>query len=231
MRSYINFFLLPLLFFQIQIAFGQENYVTGNVDDAIANLGGRIRTNPFNYVYDGSPYLKDEFLYGEILFNHEWRFTNIPVRYNILFDEMEYKRPDKETIYSLGADTLFDMIYIPEDTFVVSLYEKEMKIIPGFFKLITPGSAALLIKMEVEFREATSETTHEMAMDARFVNNPDQYFVKKAGQPAEYVKNIKKLISHLGNHEEELTTFYKEHKLSSKKEKDLKQIIDYYNSF
>jgi hypothetical protein len=218
MRPYINFFLLPLLLFQILVAFGQENYVTGNVDDVVANLGGRIRTNPFNYVYDGSPYLNDEFLYGEILYNHEWRFVNIPM-------------PDKETIYSLGADTLFDMIYIPEDTFIASIYEKEMKIIPGFFKLITTGNATLLIKMEVEFREATSETTHQMAMDARFINQPDQYFVKKAGQPAEYVKNIKKLINHLGNHEEELTTFSKEHKLSSKKEKDLKQIIDYYNSF
>jgi hypothetical protein len=231
MRYSIKLFLLPVIFFQLQLVYAQENYVPKNLEDAISLLGGRIRTNSFNFVYDGSPYLNEEFLYGELFYNHELKFINIPIRYNILYDEIEYKRPDKETTYSLGADTLFDMIYIPEDTFIVALYEKDMKMVPGFFKLVTSGNATLLIKMEVEFREATSETTHEMAMDARFINKPDQYFIKKTGQPAEYVKNVKKLISQLGNHEEELANYSKKNKLSSKKEKDLQQLIDYYNSF
>lgn len=223
-------FLLPALLYQISIAFGQESYTTGTVDDAISNLGGRIRSNPFNYLYDGSPYRYDEFLYGEIWYNHEWKFINIPLRYNIMFDEVEYKRPDKETVFSLNADTLFDMIYIPEDTFVVALYEKEDKIVPGYFKTIIDGNLTLLGKLEVEFMEATAETTHKMAMDARFVNKPNQYYVKKEGQPAEYVKNVKKLINYLEEHAEELSVYVKEHKLSHKRENDLKQLVDYYNS-
>lgn len=222
--------LLPVLSFQIPVANGQGNYITGTVDDALSNLGGRIRSNPFNYIYDGSPYRNEEFLYGEIWYNHEWKFINIPLRYNIMYDEVEYKKPDKETVYSLVADTLFDMIYIPEDTFVVALYEKDAKIVPGYFKLITDGNTILLGKMEVEFMEATSETTHKMAMDARFVNKPNQYYVKKEGQPAEYVKNAKKLINFLGDHGEELSIYVKDQKLSHKRENDLKQLIDYYNS-
>jgi len=223
-------YLLPVLLFQISFTWAQENYTIGTVDDAASNLGGRIRSNPFNYLYDGSPYRNEEFLYGEIWYNHEWKFINIPLRYNIMYDEMEYKKPDKETVYSLVADTLFDMIYIPEDTFVVALYEKDTKIVPGYFKLITDGNTTLLGKMEVEFMEATSETTHKMAMDARFVNKPNQYYVKNDGQPAEYVKNAKKLINFLGKHTEDLSLYVKEHKLSHKREKDLKQLIDYYNS-
>lgn len=230
MRLTLNFFLLPVFFFPLQQTYAQGNLTSKNIEDAVVTLGGRIRTNSYNFIYVGSPYQNEEFLYGEIFYDNQWRFRDIPMRYNIMFDEIEYKRPDKETIYALEADTLFDMIVISEDTFVVALYEKDMKIKPGFFKPVANGNAALLIKMEVEFKEATSETTHEMAMSARFIIKPDQYYIKKQGHPAEYVKNIKKLIEHLGNHEEEMTAYAKEKKLSSKKENDLKQLIEYYNS-
>ena len=230
MRFRIKFFIVSFVFFQLQQVHAQGNLVPKNVEDAIITLGGRIRTNSFNFVYDGSPFLNEVFEYGEIFYNNEWRFMDIPIRYNILNDEIEYKRPDKETIYALEADTLFNMIIIPEDTFIVSLYEKDMKIKPGFFKLIASGKATLMIKMELEFKEATSETTHEMAMAARFIKKPDQYYIKKQGHLPEIVKNVKKLIEHLGNHQDKLTTYAKEEKLSGKKEKNLKQIVDYYNS-
>jgi hypothetical protein len=208
----------------------QEFISTKNIEEAINMLGGRICTNNFNFIYDGSPNLNDEFVNGEIFHNNQWRYMDIPIRYNIFNDEIEYKPKDKERIYALKPDTLFNMIIIPEDTFIVSLHEKDKGIKPGFFKLLANGKAALLVKMEVEFKEAQSATTHKMAMPAKFLKKPDKYYVKKQGELPINVKNVKKLIEQLGNHQDELTTYAKKEKLSGKKEKELKQLIYYYNS-
>jgi len=201
-----------------------------NAEEAVGILGGRIRTNNFNFDFSGSPYMNDEFSSGEIYYNNQWHFTDIPVRYNIFNDEIEYKKEDKNTIYALKPDTLFNMIIISADTLIVDFYEKNKEIKSGFFKLLNDGEVSLLVKMEVEFIEAQAETTHEMAMPAKFHKKMDQYYVRKQGQVPQMVKNLKKLIESLENHHEELNAYIKQEKLSGRKEKDLKQLIHYYNT-
>lgn len=231
MKTTTCIFLISLLISFCYSGFVRGQYTARNAEDAVSILGGRICNRNFNFEFDGSPYMHDEFIPGAIYYNGEDGFLDVPIRYNIFFDEMEYKQPEKERIYALKPDTLFNMIIILEDTFVVSKYKRENEIARGYFKSHAQGEIALLVKLEIEFREAQKETTHEMAMAARFMKKPDQYYIKLPGGPAHRIKNTKTLIADLGSHDSELTNYAKEHKLSGKKEEDLLELITYFNAF
>jgi hypothetical protein len=223
-------FLVTALLFLCNSGFVQGQYTARNAEDAVAILGGRICNSNFNFEFDGSPYLQDEFIPGAIYYKGQDGFLDVPIRYNIFFDEIEYKEPEKERIYALKPDTLLNRIIILEDTFVVASYQKVDKLIRGFFRSHVIGEISLLVKMEIEFREAQSETTHKMGVPARFMKKPDHYYLKLPAQPARPIKNTRNLISELGSHQEELSGYIKEHKISVKKDKDLAELITYFNS-
>lgn len=230
MKTIDRFFLIAVFFlFYLELP-AQSQYKSHDIVEAVATLGGRICNGNFNFSFDGSPYLADQFALGEIYYNGQDKFTAVPIRYNIFYDEMEYRELDKERIYALKPGEAFDKIIIPEDTFIVAQYKKLNEEKFGFFKIHECGKVSLLVKMDMEFKEAQGETTHEMAQPARFVRKSDEYYLKMPDQPAILIKNAKKMISSLNDHEEELETYQKTHKISGKKEEDLIRLVTYYNS-
>ena len=47
---------------------------------------------------EGSPYLNKEFVEGTIYTNQKNQYNNIPIRYNIYTDELEYRTPDNQIL-------------------------------------------------------------------------------------------------------------------------------------
>ena len=222
--------LCLLISCQLQMVYAQDNYTAKDIKEDIVGIGGRLKTKGLGITYEGSPYLNDDYMSSEIYCNNQSKYLEVALRYNVFTDEMEFKHIDSGKIFTFKPNNSFYMIIIAEDTFIVSSYEKEKNTLLGFFKLVAMGKATLLTKYEMEFEEAHAATTHSVETDAKFKKAKDTYYLKMEDGPAVKIGSAKKLIECFGNHKNELSSYIKNEKISTKKENELKQLVDYSNS-
>jgi hypothetical protein len=185
---------------------------------------------PLEFEFEGSPYLNDEFEKGDVYYNNAWRFSDIPLRYNIYNDEMEYKEEDRATAYSIKPISLINAIVIKKDSFIVANYYEKRKPVACFFKILTSGKVDLLAKLEVEFEEAQPAKPFFAPEPAKFTRRDDKYYIKTSEYEVWKISNIKKLIEMIGEHEKELSQYAKKEKISAGNESELIRFISFYNS-
>jgi len=231
MKVKIWSFLLILLFVQFQNLRAQDiYYLNKEILETLDNLAWRNSAEAPSFDYEGSPYNSDIFVKGDIYYDINWRFPNIPLRYNIFNDEMEFKMEDQETIYAIVPDKRIQKILIQEDTFVVAEYQEKTKVIPGFFKVLATGEIDLLAKFQVDFKEKQPAKALVLPEPAKFIRKDDQYYIRINGNITQKISSIKKIIELIGDHKNELSDYSKKEKISAGNESELIQFISYYNS-
>ncbi len=234
----LNRFLAPIIFFVFSCSFSasaQEIPMTGSTG-AITDflLEAMDKTNT-NWVLDGkredidgSPYLKDDFELGEIELIDNSVFTDILLRYNIYNDEIEYQDGGKN--YSISAKHTLNKITIRDDIFVVEIYESSVGEKQGYFTLLANGEVKLLRKYNMELTDKVPARALQDPEPRKFIRKKDIYYVKEGLKRIHEFSNVKKLIEHLGDHQDELKTFTKKEKISSNNPEELAELINYYNS-
>jgi len=231
MKIKIWSFLLILLFTQFQNLRAQDIYYLNNkILDALDNQIWRKSTEAPSFDFEGSPYDKDIFVKGDIYHGNNKLFQDIPMRYNIFHDEIEFKLEGQETIYAIIPYNKTQKIRIEKDTFVVAKYQKKGKIIPGFFKVLVTGEIDLLAQYQVDFKEEQPAKALVLPEPAKFIRKDDEYYIQINGDIAQKISNIKKLIELIGDHKNELSDYAKKEKISVGNESELIQFISFYNS-
>jgi hypothetical protein len=231
MKVKIWFFLLILLFTQLQYLRAQDiNYINKKILETVDNVAWIKSTEPASFEYEGTPYNKDIFVKGDIYYENNWRYTDIPLRYNIFRDEMEFKIEGRVTIYAIEPDKRIQKILIQKDIFVITDYKEKGKIITGFFKMLATGTIDLLAKLQVDFKEEQPAKAMFDPEPAKFTRRADQYYIKINGDIAKKISNTKKLIDLIGDHKNELSDYAKKEKISASNEFELIQFISFYNS-
>ena len=94
---------------------------------------GRFNTlnAPTEVEIQGSPDLDDSYFKGS-MFLTLGIFTDLEMRYNIYFDQIEFKNQD--SVLALGPDEIVNKIVIGKQTFVVDNFEHKGKIFPTYFE-------------------------------------------------------------------------------------------------
>ena len=100
---------------------------------------------------EGTPYLNDEFIAGSIYTVMKHQYVDIPLRYNIYNDNIEFKSGDK--IQALAAPEIVERIKFGEYQMVYIPYSNLKKIRKGFFIVLEEGKASLYTKLETEFKK------------------------------------------------------------------------------
>lgn len=199
-----------------------------NLDDhVLIKMSQQSVYQPVAEKYDGSPYMKDEFIEGNVYIN-EGKYSGLPLRYNIFKDYIEFK---KGTLtYILDPNISINKVTIGSDTLLVAKYIVGGKEKLGFFNLIASGKTSLLVKHVVKYREAQPPKALETEGKlAKYSEYPAAYYIKFDKGVLEEVDNIKKLIPKFPDKQSELNAFVKENKIL-KNDEDLKKLISYYNA-
>lgn len=178
---------------------------------------------------EGSPYLNYEFINGNVYTKSKTQYTDIPLRYNIYNDEVEFKSlegsieaiTDPETIekVTVGDNVL---VYIPYLTF--------KKTNQGFFKLITDGPTKLYARANIQYKEPVPAAPYKDAEPAKFVKKEDTYYIRFGEEAAQLIENKKDLVKVFPDHKKEIAAFIKNNKINHRKEDKLKELVDYYNT-
>jgi hypothetical protein len=239
MRIARNFFVLALF---VSNCYSQDE--NGSVARAAGhNLSLRIfeinATNEFfeeapNSVEnaEGSPYFNENFIKGSIFNGKDLIKENVLLRYNIYADEIEIKKydflPDDE-ISSLTKDPRF-YVKILNNIFVFATYQQSIEK-GGYFKVIQPGKHYdLYKKIIIDFTPFKSANAIESEKPAAFKRTQDYYLVTKKGNFFKIPKRTSKIYTIMDGKEKKIKDFIKKNKLNLKIEKDLVQLVNYYNS-
>jgi len=212
-----------------QIAGGNDHGATlgSNAVDHLMLLQARKFTDPETpEPIDGTPYMVDAFEKGSIV-TTKGLYTEIPIRYNIDGDYIEFKK--QEVVYILDPSLSVKKVSLPSADLIVDNYVSKGKSKQAFYVLLDSGRLTLLKKKKVLFHPAQAPKAVETdGRHARYEKLSDDYFFKLDGGPVVEFSSVKKILEVLPDHKEEVKNFVNEENIS-KKERDLIKLAKYYN--
>ncbi len=178
---------------------------------------------------DGSPHENNEFAYGVVVTRSNLRYENIPLRFNIYTNEMEFKTEDGTVLY-IASPEIIEFIGIGDEIYLYAPYSLANRLLRGFFKVLVDGDVTLLLKQNITLRDAEPAQPYKDAIPARFIRTPDEFYIRKAPAEAHKVANRKELLHVLGDQSSRMEEFLKKNKTRFNRAEDLIHAIEYYNS-
>jgi len=204
-----------------------ENYIDSYVADD-AKYNENIKNVSYKEI-QGSPYLIDSFVVGSIYTNRNEQFQNIPVRYNIYTDNVEYIMGASSVLELKNPETVENIDYGNFKLIYLSQSNKN-KSRNGFFIVLTEGNATLLSKPGVTLHKPTQTGGYDDAQPPRFSRNPDTYYIKVGKNQAKIIRNKRHLITSFPDSREELSKYIKAHNTKIADQKSLSDLVQFYNS-
>lgn len=178
---------------------------------------------------EGSPYLSNDFTTGTIFTTNGYKVVDIPIRYNIYNDDLEFKTPENQILAIAKPETVtradFGTYQMTYRNYMSGSKEKA-----GYFVVVEEGKATLLTKPQVFFQKEEPGDGIKPGKPAKFVSQGDLIYVSLNQQPAVRINKKKDIYEALKTNTKELEAFVKENDLKTTKTEDLQKLVKYYNS-
>jgi hypothetical protein len=178
---------------------------------------------------EGSPYENKEFVSGDLITTTNQKFSGIPMQFNIFSNQVEFKNESGEVL-NFENPELIDHIIIGNNKYVYCPYDYGSKVLKGFFVVLVEGPAYLLLKKNVILKPAEPPQAYKDAVPAKFVRNPDDFYVRILPAEAKIIDGKKDLQEVLPSYPPELDDFIKKNKIRFNKTEDMMKLISSYNS-
>lgn len=177
----------------------------------------------------GSPFLNDEFIQGTLYTTSKHKYMDLPLRYNAYQDQLEFKTSDGQ-LKALSKPEIVEKVVFGDYNMVYIPFAYAKKIHHGFFIVLEEGKASLYSRSEIIFNKAEKPAAYQEAQPARFVLKPNAYYIKIGLAEAKKVDRKKELIDVFPDHNNEIETFIKKHKIKASKPENLIKLVKYYNA-
>lgn len=177
----------------------------------------------------GSPYLNGEFVSGTIYTTMKTQYNDVPLRYNMYNDDLEFKNPAGE-ILALAKPEIVEYAVFGNDRLVYCNYSVGNKPKQGFFVLKQEGNAALLSKVSVIYQEPTEPGAYKEAEPAKFVRRADEHYIRVGSEMALPVSNRKSVLEAFPDNRDKIEDFISKNKIKLNKPEGLAEVVKFYNS-
>jgi len=184
-------------------------------------------SNP-EYKYTGSPYLNSEYAAGEIHLTSGKVFLNIPLRYNIYNDVIEFDVDGKS--YTMNENAGYKKVVIGEKIFVLTSYTYGGGVKKGHMEVLLEGNIILLKRNCIELQPPELPGAYKEAKLANFRNLKPEYFMAFPGKGAEFFNNEGSLEKICNCDTDDLNSFIKKNKIKFNKEESLILLFEYLNN-
>lgn len=213
-------------------SFAQVNYQLSSAVDFVRTYkiaSGEYYSELTEKDIQGSPFLNQEFINGSVYTTTKFQYADIPLRYNIFNDNIEFKTPENKVLAIAQPETI-DKITFGDYTMEYLSYMNVKKVRKGYMLLITKGKASLYAKPEVVYTKATEAGAYKEPEPAKFERRSDIFYIRIETASAQRIDNKKDLIQVFPDHQNEIEAFVKKNKISPAKIDELKSLVEYYNS-
>lgn len=232
MKSFFTtlFFILSLAnisFGQITLPYETQQTIDFYQTNKFITETGKKSLNESNI--KGSPYLDDEFNYGSIYTVDKKHFADVPLRYNIYNDDLEFKNPKGE-VQALATPDIVEKAVFGSTQLVYAPYFQSNKNKKGFFVVLEEGKVSLYLKPGVIFREGTAPGAYKDPEPPKFVKKSDEYYIRIGTGQAQLIGSKKELIAAFPDNQDKIESFISKNKTKTNKPESLKELVQYYNS-
>ncbi len=192
------------------------------------SIRGELKPTLTEEDIEGSPYLNDEFITGAIYTTSNTKYVDVPLRYNIYNDEVEFDTGNG--VQAIAAPETVDKIEFGDYTMVYVPYSITKKVMRGFFIVKEQGKASLLIKPEVTFVQATEPAPYKHAEPAKFDRRENEYYIWVQKNEAKLISSKNDMVDVFPDNHDKLEAFIKKNKIKHRQPEDLRKLVQYYNS-
>lgn len=178
---------------------------------------------------EGTPYLNEAFVPGEVVINDSIIYSEIPMRYNIYNDRIEFQNNERQILEVDITEQFWRFSFGPHEFMTVDYVDRGTER-RGILELLVNGHIQLYKQYLVHFKNATKEIGYQEAQPNRFIRQEDEYLIAiKQGKP-ETFRNSKELMEKLTLINPDIEQYKKSQKLKLRSENDLIMLIQYCNN-
>lgn len=132
---------------------------------------------------DGSPFLNEKFKEGEVIINDSLMVLNVPMRYNMHTDRIEFIGQNGLVLEMNTQGNRFEFNF-DDRRFTTANYFIRGVANQGILEMLIDGEVQLYKKRDVEFREAEKARGYQDPKPDRFVARDDILLLSKShGEP------------------------------------------------
>jgi hypothetical protein len=176
----------------------------------------------------GSYYLKDSFVPGEIDMDNGDVFTGIPLRFNVFLNEIEVKTADGHIFY-LSNKEVVTRISIGDTVLVYSKYRDDVES-QGYLILLHQGKCQIFQKNTKYLKEGTPSNGIVPATAPSITDKPTVYLIGFQGVVPQLIRNKKELLQLFGEKNQAMDDFIRQQHLNIRKGQDLQKLAAYFES-
>jgi len=177
----------------------------------------------------GSVYLNDKWELGNVQLKNGLAIENYPLKYDLENDQMEIKTDEGiKILYSWKIDE-FKFLDRGEVFTNVDNFENSTEY-EGFFLVMSSGQASVLKYFESRLIPANYVPTTDTGRKYDKIVKEEKYMISIGDVVYELSGKGKKDIGIFRRHAEEISEFVEKEDISFKKESDLVNLMNYYNT-
>jgi hypothetical protein len=172
----------------------------------------------------GSPYYSPGFI-NSIVYMKNGDSAALPLRYDLYQDEIEFRR--NEQIFWLIKNDIRNIRYGSDRIIPEPIPEDPVK--SAYFFVPEMGHYSLYIRKKIDFSPYVPPQAYADAVPDRFVGLPEEYYLKKEGEPAIRIKS-KKVLSEILSENTPALDYLKKSKIRVNDDGDLLGLVRFLNN-
>ncbi len=210
---------------------GAQNITQMNLDDFLKQFNTYEHGRKIGGVTDvaGTPYENEEFIIGAVLTKSKIRYVEVPLRFNIYSDEMEFDTRGRG-IFTVGVPELVDTLYIGTDKYIYGHFMAGKKELSGYFRVLKDGTSALVQKMVVSLKNAEPRQPYKEFVPPRFERLRDEFYLVRPFREWVRIHDKRDILPLWETHSSELEKFIRDNKIRFTVADDLVQLVNYAGS-
>lgn len=225
-----------LIFSQVNFQPGVYSmvYSTNTIEPKLVEIIDGVATYHYSLNssnLNGSPYLSEEFVDGALTTADGTRIEGLKIRYDIYADEMQFIL--KSDTASINRPLALRSLELEDKKFIYEVYQVSENIVAaGYFEVITEDVLSLLLRRELEMEYDVYVPNYGGGggtKDIKLKKNNNLY-TKLGKSTARKIYNKKDFLNAITEHHDTVKSYIKENRISVRKQKELEELVLYYNT-
>ncbi|ASB50932.1 hypothetical protein [Alkalitalea saponilacus] len=227
--------ILSTFFLFLKIAICAQSSIIGDLNRLIdqhklENRRARAIADDRYSQIDGSPYLNEDFKTGVVVINDTLIFEDIPMRYNIFSDRIEYKN-DQDQVLELDTRRINKYDFKIDDLHLsLKEYTDGDLVLFGLLEVLEKGEVTLYRKYHVEMQEATPPKGFQEARPNRFVRRNDKNLISIGDDLPMMINNRRDFNGIIELIDADLDSYLRNNKVRFRSEDSILELVSYINS-
>ncbi len=214
MKYFLSIGAICTLLLSAQTTFGQY----------LQDLNGKPVMEINHVDVEGSPYLFDDWKKGVVKLKNGKTYKDVDLKLNVLSDEVLFKDAKGNTLVFVDEVSEFKI----GDVLMRAGYQaSEGRTEKSFYQVLSDGGTTLLKRQS---KSIVEEKPFNSATVQKKILSTESYYLARNNQLVKVKKDKKAILEALGEKSVELEKYIASNKLNLKEERDMSQLLNYYNS-